>query len=267
MTNQDSGAVGGGDELTYGTYLRIDELLELQSLRSDPPEHDETLFIIIHQVYELWFKQVLHEADQLVHHLDTDRPWRGMHQLKRILKIFKTLVAQLDILETMTPLEFSSFRSFLADASGFQSVQFRELEYAMGIKDPVHLERMDSDRLRQRYEAPTVWDSVTHLLARGGHPIPPSVLERDVTQSVAENAELQPVLVHIYRTDPPMIELLEALTDLDEGLQEWRYRHVKMVQRTIGAKMGTGGSRGADYLRSTLFRPAFPDLWTIRDNF
>jgi tryptophan 2,3-dioxygenase len=256
-------------DMTYGSYLKVDELLSLQEPKSDPEEHDETLFIIIHQVYELWFKEVLHELDELVDHLDANHPTLGGHQLKRVLKIFKTLIAQLDVLETMTPLEFISFRSFLANASGFQSAQFREIEFLLGQKSPMHLERFAGNEreftnLRRRYEAPTLWDAFVRYLHRRGYGIPADFLDRDVTQAVGYSAAVQEALIEIYRTDPEMSRLCESMTDLDEGLQEWRYRHVMMVQRTIGSKLGTGGSSGVEYLRSTLFRPAFPDLWAIR---
>lgn len=266
-----------GDALTYGDYLRIDELLSLQRCRSvDPdtgePEHDETLFIIIHQVYELWFKQVLHELDAFVEYLDADAPARGGHQLKRVLKILKTLVAQLDVLETMTPLEFSSFRSFLESASGFQSAQFRELEFLLGAKSTEHLHRFDANErertaLHRRFAEPSLWDAVLRFFARRGHAIPDDVLGRDVTLPVVASPGVQRALIEIYRNEPALAALCESLTDLDEGLQEWRYRHVMMVQRTIGTKGGTGGSSGAEYLRQTLFRPAFPDLWAVRSSF
>lgn len=259
-------------ELTYGSYLHIDELLELQQGVSDPPEHDEHLFIVVHQVYELWFKQILHELDRFVDNVDADHPHRGTHQLKRVLKILKTIVAQVDVLETMTPLDFVSFRSRLEGASGFQSVQFRELEFRLGLKDRAHLERLEGltahpDRLRRRFEEPSVWDTWLAFLARAGHPVPAAVLERDPTEPVRPHPGVQEVLVAIYRDEPALTEICELLTDMDEGLMEWRYRHVMMVQRTIGAKPGTGGSAGAAYLRTTLFRPAFPDLWEIRSAF
>ena len=259
-------------ELTYGRYLKVDELLALQQPQSDPEEHDELLFIIIHQVYELWFKEVLHELDQLADHLADDRPALSGHQLKRVLTIFKTLVAQLDVLETMTPLEFDSFRSFLASASGFQSAQFRELEYLLGFKDPIHLERFATNErelanLTRRFDQPSLWDGFCHYLSRQGVPVPAAVLDRDVTRTTEPNEELQASLADVYRQRPDLARLCESLTDLDEGLQEWRYRHVMMVQRTIGSKGGTGGSSGVEYLRSTLFRPAFPDLWAVRSLF
>jgi tryptophan 2,3-dioxygenase len=255
--------------MTYGDYLRIDELLELQQPRSRPVEHDEMLFIIIHQVYELWFKEVLHELDELIEYLDDDRPTLGGHQLKRVLTILKTLVSQLDVLETMTPLEFTSFRSFLASASGFESAQFRELEFLLGAKDRRHLERFAdhpraSETLQRRYREPSLWDAFVRYLDRLGYDVPERFLARDVSQPVEPDPDVQRCLVAAYRDDPPVAALCESLTDLDEGLQEWRYRHVMMVQRTIGTKMGTGGSSGVDYLRGTLFRPVFPDLWAIR---
>lgn len=265
------------DELSYGSYLRIGELLSLQQCRSvDPktgqPEHDETLFIIIHQVYELWFKQVLHELDGFCRHLDADAPFKGGHQLKRVLKILKTLVSQLDVLETMTPLEFASFRPFLESASGFQSGQFRELEFLLGQVNASHLGDIDRDldaraRLERRLRAPTVWDAFVRFLARSGFDIPQSVVERDVTLPHEASRRVQAALVDIYRCDPALMEICELLTDFDEGFMEWRYRHVMMVQRTIGTKQGTGGSDGAAYLRSTIMRPAFPDLWAIRTSF
>lgn len=256
-------------ERSYGGYLRIDELLSLQDPLSQPEEHDELLFIIIHQVYELWFKEVLHELDQLVEHLDDDRPVLSGHQLKRVLKILRTLIAQLDVLETMTPLEFDSFRSFLANASGFQSAQFREIEFLLGQKAHHHLVRfVNNEReyanLTRRYEEPSLWDAFVRYVSRQGYDIPQDFLERDVTGAVGYSAGVQQALLDIYRNDAELSRLCESLTDLDEGLQEWRYRHVMMVQRTIGSKIGTGGSSGVEYLRSTLFRPAFPDLWAIR---
>jgi len=258
-------------ELSYGTYLKLDELLALQQPKSDPVEHDELLFIIIHQVFELWFNEVLHELDELVEHLNEDRPALSGHQLKRVLTIQKTLVSQIDILETMTPLEFASFRSFLANSSGFQSAQFRELEFLLGLKAVEHLDRFadnqrEFDNLTRRYNQPSLWDAFIGYVSRQGYDIPQDFFDRPVTDAATEHAGVQAALTEIYRNDPGLSRLCEALTDLDEGLQEWRYRHVMMVQRTIGAKMGTGGSSGVDYLRSTLFRPAFPDLWAIRAN-
>jgi tryptophan 2,3-dioxygenase len=255
--------------VTYGNYLRIEELLSLQHPRSEGAEHDELLFIIIHQVYELWFKELLHEFDRVGNLLTADESHRAQHTLKRILTILKVMVAQLDILETMTPLEFLSFRARLEAASGFQSDQFRQIEFALGAKNERALARFPEhsrarDALTKRYHAPTVWDAFLRYLSREGYPVPASLLSRDVTAQPQPSPEVQQILVDVYRRDVKNAELCERLVDLDEGLQEWRYRHVKMVERTIGMKPGTGGSSGAAYLATTVGTPLFPDLWQIR---
>jgi tryptophan 2,3-dioxygenase len=227
------------------------------------------LFIVIHQVYELWFKQVLHELDRVIVLLDARDLFRAQHSLKRILTILKVMVAQLDILETMTPLEFQSFRERLEAASGFQSDQFRQLEFVLGNKSQAAIERFPADgrariALAKRFTAPTLWDAFLKYLSHEGYAIPSSMLTRDVSARIEASPELQTTLIELYRHDPKHAEMCERLVDLDEGLQEWRYRHVKMVQRTIGAKIGTGGSSGAQYLATTLMTPIFPDLWEIR---
>ncbi len=210
--------------VTYASYLALPELLATQRPRSE--EHDELLFIVIHQAYELWFKQLLHEEPELRRRMAAGNVPGAVKTLHRMRTIIKTIVAQIDVLETLTPLEFLSFRSSLSRSSGFQSAQFRALEATFG---PL-LEALDA------------------VLQERGHR--------------AETIEER--LKAAYRTDPQAAGLCEAFVDVDEGLQEWRYRHVKMVERTIGTKQGTGGSSGAEYLRSTLFTPAFPPLWTIR---
>jgi tryptophan 2,3-dioxygenase len=255
--------------VTYGSYLKIDDLLALQQPRSEGPEHDELLFIVIHQVYELWFKELLHEFDRVAVLLTADEPSRAQHTLKRVLTILKVMVAQLDILETMTPLEFQSFRARLEAASGFQSDQFRQIEFVLGAKNEAALARFpEGSRARQaltnRYGAPTIWDAFLHYLSRKGYPVPQAHLSRDVTTVVQPSDDIQQVLIDLYRRDQKNAELCERLVDLDEGVQEWRYRHVKMVERTIGVKRGTGGSSGAGYLASTVGKPLFPDLWAIR---
>jgi tryptophan 2,3-dioxygenase len=239
--------------VTYGSYLKLDELLSLQQPRSSGPEHDEMLFIVIHQVYELWFKQLLHELDRVKALLEQDESHRAQHTLKRILTILKVMVAQLDILETMTPLEFLSFRARLEAASGFQSDQFRQIEFVLGAKSPHAIHRFPEGgraraALERRYQESTLWDAFLAYLAREHY----------------RTADLQQTLIEVYRNDPKNAELCERLVDLDEGVQEWRYRHVKMVERTIGARPGTGGSSGAAYLRDTVGQPIFPDLWAIR---
>jgi tryptophan 2,3-dioxygenase len=261
MNENESAAV------TYGSYLQVDQLLALQKPRSD--EHDEVLFIVIHQVYELWFKEMLHEIDRVMLLLRQGNGSRAQHTLKRILTILKVLVAQVDILETMTPLEFLTFRNRLAAASGFQSDQFRQLEFLMGNKSRGAIERFDlgtraRSGLDARWNSPTLWDAFLDYLQTEGYPVPPAHLARDVTAAVEPSPEIQQILIDLYRKDPKNSELCERLVDLDEGMQEWRYRHVKMVERTLGMKPGTGGSAGAQYLRTTLAKPAFPDLWEIR---
>ncbi len=255
--------------VTYSSYLKLDALLSLQRPLSDGPEHDEMLFIVIHQVYELWFKEMLHELDYLKALLGRQDAPRALHTLKRVLTILKVVVAQIDVLETMTPLEFLSFRERLESGSGFQSFQFRELEFVLGAKNPAALERYPAGtdprrRLERRLAEPTVWDAFLRFLAGAGYAVPPELLTRDVTAPVSPSPALQAVLMDVYRRDPATSTVCERLVDLDEGLQEWRYRHVKMVQRTIGTRRGTGGSQGAAYLMTTLNQPMFPDLWAIR---
>jgi tryptophan 2,3-dioxygenase len=238
--------------LTYTSYLHLDELLECQVPLSEGPEHDELLFIVIHQVYELWFKVLLHEAGHLQRALETDDTATALAAMKRILTILKTVVAQVDVLETMTPLAFGSFRGRLESASGFQSVQFRELEALLGRRDEGvladHPPGPARDRIVAAMERPSLYESFLAYAALAGQPSP----------------AVQDGLVEIYRTDPSRAQVCERMVDIDEGIQEWRYRHVKMVERTIGEQPGTGGSAGVAYLRSTLFTPAFPDLWAIR---
>jgi len=255
--------------LTYSSYLKLDELLSLQQPLSDGPDHDETLFIVIHQVYELWFKELLHELDYMRALLGRADLPRALHTLKRVLTILKVNVAQIDVLETMTPLEFLSFRERLESGSGFQSFQFRELEFALGMKRRGAVTHYPEGsearrRLERRLAEPTIWDAFLGFLTTRGYPVPASARARDVTAPVAPDPALHPILMNVYRTDAEVGALCERLVDLDEGVQEWRYRHVKMVERTIGAKPGTGGSEGAAYLRTTLHRPCFPDLWAIR---
>jgi tryptophan 2,3-dioxygenase len=253
--------------LTYSSYLALEELLAAQRPRS--AEHDELLFIVIHQVYELWFKQMLHEGAHLQQRLEDGDTPGGLHTLQRILTILKTIVAQIDVLETMTPRQFVAFRDRLDAASGFQSAQFRELEALMGRRDPRVLRHYEPDSAEQRRIAaamarPSLFDSFITYLARRGYDVPADVLERDVTQPVEPSDDVQAVVLAAYRDDGQAAQVCERMVDLDEGLMEWRYRHVQMVHRTIGDKQGTGGSPGARYLATTLLQPAFPDLWAVR---
>ncbi len=254
---------------TYTSYLQLDTLLALQ--RQDEPgfEHDQMLFIVIHQVYELWFKTILFEMDYLARSLLANDTGHALHTLRRILTILKTCVAQIDVLETMTPQEFLSFRDKLEAASGFQSFQFREIEFTLGYKRRGVFANYEEGgpywrRLQKRFEAPSLWDAFLHYLKANGHDVPAELLERDVTEKVEPSPALQQALLDLYRQDAGDVRVCERLVDLDEGFQEWRYRHVKMVERTLGAKPGTGGSSGVGYLSATLFKPFFPDLWAIR---
>jgi tryptophan 2,3-dioxygenase len=255
--------------LTYSRYLCLDELLSLQRPVSQGPEHDETLFIVVHQVYELWFKQILHELGELRRALAADDHPGVVHTLKRTLTILKTLVAQVDVIETMSPVSFASFRRRLESASGFQSVQFRLLEFTLGRKDAAVLDSQPREsegrrRLKEALRQPDVYRTFLGFVRGRGHPVPEGATAGDPSLSTVENSVVQDVLVEVYRRDPAVTQVCERLVDLDEGLQEWRYRHAKMVERTIGSKPGTGGSSGASYLRATLFQPLFPDLWAIR---
>ncbi len=256
--------------LTYSNYLKLPELLRLQDVQSDPPEHDETLFIIIHQVYELWFKLLLHEFDKIKRDFSSNDLYGASATLKRTRTIMKTLVAQLDVLETMTPMSFLSFRDRLAAASGFQSAQFRELEFLLGHKRPELLKFHEEGSpahsvLEQRLDEPSLVDHFYDFLEHRGVQIPAELRDKDVRAPGVSHERIQQGLINLYRTQPDVANLLEQVTDFDEGLQEWRYRHVKMVERTIGHKKGTGGSPGVEFLKESLFKPIFPDLWEIRD--
>ncbi|MFM8774826.1 MAG: tryptophan 2,3-dioxygenase [Actinomycetota bacterium] len=254
----------------YSGYLKIQELLSLQQPLSDGPEHDELLFIVIHQTYELWFKELIHELAAAQDALVAGDTSRALALLGRIRTILKTCVGQIDILETMTPLEFDAFRERLGEASGFQSAQFREVEAILGRRDAriaAPLLPDDRERVEKWMNSPSLWDSVLVYVNGEGFAIPEAILDRDVSQPYEANETVQDALVALHRSDAAAALVCERLVDIDEGLQEWRYRHVKMVERTIGRKQGTGGSSGADYLRSTLFHPVFPDLWAIRSEF
>lgn len=258
--------------LTYLSYLKVDELLRLQQLRSKPEEHDELLFIIIHQTYELWFKQILHEIGLLRIRFEEGQTWNAIRTLRRILVIMKTIVGQTDILETMTPLSFNQFRKFLQNSSGFQSVQFRELEILCGLRSRRMLSIHDPDSdayrtLMTRMDEHTIWESFIKYLQVRGYNIDLPARVNDQGLMFAPSENVQQTLVEVMQNDDEAGLLCELLVDFDEGLQEWRYRHVKMVERTIGTKQGTGGSDGVEYLKSTLHHHIFPDLWAIRTRF
>ena len=256
--------------LTYSSYLAVDELLQLQRPLSDGPEHDELLFIIIHQTYELWFKQIQHEIYGVKKTLEAGDTYSSLAILGRIRTILKTCVSQVDILETMTPLQFNSFRGRLSSSSGFQSAQFREVEALLGRRDSKmagHLPPDAQAEIALITNERSLWDATLMYLSKRGHAVSEKFLNRDFNKAYEPNEEVQDILVFIHKNDPESAMVCERLVDIDEGLQEWRYRHVKMVERTIGHKSGTGGSSGVGYLSSTLFNPVFPDLWAVRDRF
>ena len=255
--------------LTYTSYLAVEELLNLQRPLSEGPEHDEMLFIIIHQTYELWFKQLIHEFLEAQRVLEAGDTHRALAVLGRIRTIMKTCVSQVDILETMTPLQFLSFRNYLAASSGFQSAQFRKVEAILGRRDEKfanHLPPNTRDEIIHLLGQRSLWDSVLIYLSKRGAAIPAEILNRNFREQYQANEAVQQALIKVHREDPEAAMVCERLVDIDEGLQEWRYRHVKMVERTIGTKSGTGGSSGVKYLASTLFNPVFPDLWQIRSS-
>jgi tryptophan 2,3-dioxygenase len=258
--------------MNYADYLKMDQLLDLQEPRSDPPEHDETLFIIIHQVYELWFKLMLHEFGRICACMRGRDLFGAIAGFQRVRSVMKTLVGQLDILETMTPMSFSAFRDRLESASGFQSSQFREFEFMLGHKRSSAMEQFPEGSpqratLERRLREPSLVDAFHAFLAGEGVTLPEEVRTRDVTLPTAANQVVQDAVLELYLRRPEVGILMELMTDFDEGLQEWRYRHVKMVERTIGNKRGTGGSLGVEFLKKTLFKPIFPDLWAVRHRF
>jgi tryptophan 2,3-dioxygenase len=254
-------------QLTYGSYLRLPQLLDAQHLESDPPAHDELLFITIHQVYELWFQQLLHEAQTVRDALVSTRAesggrdlWFARHLLGRMHVIERVLVQQVDVLETMTPQDFLTFRQQLAPASGFQSVQFRELEFLSGAKDAGYVGRFrgltqdEQARLARRLEEPTLWDGLVHVLGEAGLD---TSSDEAVTSSLREVARHRSSYADVWG-------LAEALLQHDELAAAWRARHVVMVERMIGSRTGTGGSTGSTYLRSRLDLKYYPILWDLR---
>jgi tryptophan 2,3-dioxygenase len=253
--------------LTYSSYLALDEVLGAQRPRSD--EHDEMLFIVIHQVYELWFKQLLHEAGHLQRRLEEGDTPHVLHTLRRVLTILKVAVAQIDVLETMTPLRFLGFRDRLDVSSGFPSAQFRQLEAVLGRRERQMVEHYpEGSEARETIAAamarPSLFDSFLCYLATQGYDVPAPTLRRNVRLPPEPSRDVQRVLLQVYREDGEPAQVAERLVDIDEGVQEWHYRLVKMGERTIGNRPGTPGSTGAAYLRTTLSAPAFPDLWAVR---
>jgi tryptophan 2,3-dioxygenase len=272
---------GGGENksLTYNSYLKVGDLKQLQICQSDPPHHDEPLFIIIHQTYELWFKLVLHELDVVTSYLEKDKIRRATFFMRRINAIMKLLVGQIHILETMSPMEFLGFRNNLNPASGFQSTQFREIEIAAGLRDPKLLEHFRNEgeafvNLQQRMNMPSLGDVFYAFLRRHGFTLAMSeqslafdaIEEQSKAVEKQQDSRLQE-LRKLYEDTEQYFDyhdFAETLVDLDEQLALWRTHHVTVVERIIGFKPGTGGSEGVHYLRSTLNKRCFPDLWKVR---
>ncbi len=258
------GMVGGpgNQPLSYGSYLRTGELLALQLPASSPPHHDETLFIVIHQAYELWFKLILHELDQAMVCMDGGQVLEAQHVLSRVTEVLKLCVSQIHILETMRPIDFLKFREHLNPASGFQSGQFREIEFVCGLKEERFLRVFQNEPsvlklLEKRLASPDLPASLWKLLEREG------VFETHETQPEQRLAKL----ARIYQRPErhlPLYLLLETLVTLDEQLVLFRTHHVHVVERIIGTKQGTGGSPGVEYLRTTLAKRCFPLLWEVR---
>jgi tryptophan 2,3-dioxygenase len=244
--------------LTYGDYLELSDLLSLQHLRSDPPVHDELLFIVVHQAYELWFKQLLFELESVRDRLFADDGERARHYLTRVHAIERVLIEHIEVLETMSPQDFLDFREHLAPASGFQSAQFREIEFLSGLKDARFLDDLaaspeERSRLERRLSEPTLWEGFCSMLDRHGLAMPPDDPERRAGSLVA-----------MARDQGELFAVSEGLLDHDENVARWRSLHVLMVEREIGAKGGTGGSSGVAYLRTTLGKRFFPELWGLR---
>lgn len=263
----------GEDGLSYNRYLQINTLLELQKLESNPAEHDEMLFIITHQAYELWFRQIHHDIG-LAKSLIADRHYlRLIHLLKRTATIFHSLIGLVDVLETMPADDFNRFRNFLNPASGFQSGQFKILEYTLGLKNPGYLKYFVNEpewhqRLKDALHEPSVWDLCLTAFAETFPAITPALRQADYGRPYEPQQPVLEALTEVYQqpnTYSSIYMVLEGLMDIDAKLKMWRYRHVLMVERMIGFQMGTGGSKGVDYLRSTLTKTCFPEIWQVRN--
>jgi tryptophan 2,3-dioxygenase len=260
MSNTD----GENSPLSYNKYLRVPDLINLQDCLSDPVHHDELLFITVHQAYELWFKQILHELDAAISLMNEDRLPAATRAIKRVVEIEKLLVNQIHILESMSPISFLQFRDELNPASGFQSMQFREIEFSSGLKDERILSEFANDsfayeRLKARTSNPSLADAFYAALGRRGLDTTdgPTGDYGKRTQAILE------ILTH-FEDRYEEFQLSEALLEHDEYFSLWRYHHIKMVERMVGAKRGTGGSEGIGYLKTTLDKKFFPEIWEAR---
>jgi tryptophan 2,3-dioxygenase len=258
--------------LNYGSYLHLDELLGAQHPASDPPHHDELLFIIQHQTTELWLKLMIHELQSASAHFAADDPATALKRLARVKHIQETMTHQWSVLATLTPSEYSEFRGALGTSSGFQSYQYRVLEFLLGNKNAALLQVFDKQpdaraRVEAALAAPSLYDEFLRWAARRGIPVPSAVLERDVTRAYAVNDELIDVFARVYEHNDEFWDVYEAceeLVDLEDNFQLWRFRHLRTVQRTIGMGTGTGGSSGAKFLERALSITFFPELFEVR---
>lgn len=258
--------------MTYASYLQLDTLLAAQRPLSDPPYHDEMLFIVQHHVAELWLKLMIHELRATIADLDVDRADQAQKKLARIKRIQDQLFNEWATLETMTPHEYLKFRDALGPSSGFQSLQYRMVEFLLGNKnaDMLDVFAHDADAqasLRAALETPSLYDAALRWLARRGHAVPPAILDRDVRAGWQRDQSLLPVLTRIYEAPEqfwPEYELCETLVDVEENFQLWRFRHMKAVERIIGHRRGTGGSSGVGFLKKALDLTFFPELLEVR---
>jgi tryptophan 2,3-dioxygenase len=263
---------GDNPPLSYNKYLRVQDLIKLQDCLSTPAHHDELLFITVHQAYELWFKQILHEIDSAILLMEDDHVPAATRAVRRVVEIEKLLVNQIHIIEGMSPISFLAFRDQLNPASGFQSMQFREIEFSSGLKDKSIVREFASDefayeRLQARMENPSLSDCFYRVLQRRGLKAPIAPVDADTTQMKKAYEErtraVLEVLTH-FEQRYEEFQLGEALLEHDEYFSLWRYHHIKMVERMVGAKRGTGGSEGIGYLKTTLDKKFFPELWEAR---
>jgi tryptophan 2,3-dioxygenase len=259
-------------DLNYNSYLKVPELLSLQRELSDPPHHDEMFFIIIHQAAELWFKLMRHETEAMVEDLRAGSVSRALKKLRRIVGVMDLMVKQINLLNTLTPVEFAGFRDNLRPASGFQSIQFRVIEFLYGIREPFFLQFFDKDpekraELEKVQGLPSVYDEFVRALAAAGYKVPAALLQRDVSAPWVESPELVAVLKEIYEKPQDnyhWVLLCETMLDFDEKFAVWRSVHMLMVARTIGMKTGTGGSSGYKFLAGRAEYKFFPELWSVR---
>lgn len=271
-TIEESVVTDFSDRMSYGGYLELDTLLAAQHPLSSPEHHDELLFIIQHQTTELWLKLVLHELSGACVFLREDRLAPALKCIARVKHIQRTLTEQWSVLATLTPAEYAQFRGVLGNASGFQSAQYRAVEFTLGNKNAAMLRVFDADAaahalVRDALEAPSLYDEFLRLLARQGYGIPGSVVERDVTKAWTFTPELVPLFAEIYadpQTHWAAYETCEELVDLEDNFQLWRFRHLKTVDRIIGFKKGTGGSSGVPFLQRALELTFFPELFAVR---